>query len=98
MKRLLLSLLSLSMCFAKAQSKTDTVKVIALVCDTADMDNKFRAFYFKNPVNGNSLGVSTIKFPMCFWLYLYKVGNIEYIDENKKPLSKSIIVWQRKEL
>ena len=69
-------------------SKNDTVKVVMLVCDTAGVrfNNNDYIDHF------------------VYWQFGYQVLNNDYwelagyLDENKKPLSKNIIVWQAKNI
>lgn len=70
---------------------TDTVKCIMLVCDTSlqhynnfDCMNCIRSGY--NPLVTWQIGYS----------YHTDLIHIGYLDENKKPLSKNIIVWMSK--
>lgn len=88
-------------------NKLDTIPVIMLVCDTAKqnlkmLDSEGRPFNF-NDRNisvewqfGYSVNIkkTTRGMPpfMEYWEHLY------YLDENKNPLSKSIIVWQSLEI
>jgi hypothetical protein len=81
----------------------DTVRCIMLVCDTSftcltsvldvyeNADSAKRFYEIKNRV------------PHVWWQFGYAVDSIysikiKYLDQNKKPLSKSIIVWILKTL
>lgn len=83
-------------------SKYDTIKCIMLVCDTAhsnhgyDIDPVYWQYGYevRNVTNH----------PVGFWRIADGIGYNEkeynsyvheiYLDENKKPISRSVIVWQ----
>ncbi len=67
----------------------DTVRVIMLVCDTS---NQFYSIHSDTIVGTLTGWVS--------WQFGYDVRenneHLYYLDENKKPLNKNIVVWQVK--
>ncbi len=77
----------------KPPTMVDTVKCIMLVCDTS---------YTKRVYWINGYEVRVCEFICCdpsekflaknYW----SCDHVEYLDENKKPLSKNIIVWMSK--
>lgn len=88
--------------------KIDTIPVILLVCDTAKKgDGKskitFSIFYNAEKPEEN-VGTSVNHVPYVFWIKGYEareivnhfLEKIYYLDENKKPLKKNIVVWLSK--
>lgn len=85
-------------------NKPDTVKVIMLVCDTTPP----KANFF---IDGNNMISGRIGGGLVFLQFGYEVGEIyftsvletkmlrpKYLDQNKKPLPPSVIVWMTKEI
>lgn len=95
--KLLIAFLSLPF-FGKAQLQLstkqyplDTVKCVMLVCDTSLQEYN----------NYNCIGCQHSGYnPMVTWqtgyFYYTGVAHVAYLNENKKPLSKNIIVWMSK--
>jgi hypothetical protein len=97
----------------KQPQKTDTVPIIMLVCDTSRKEYEtipqrgiIKSYFDVNNSVHWSFGyeVRSGAYGCCdpldnmvakyYWFYTH----LEYLDENKKPLSPSIIVWLSKNL
>ena len=108
MKNIIIALLMIPV-FGFSQQK-DTVKVIMLVCDTSHwnwvdsgiVNNKFvelarsgnRYNYSVQWQFGYEVRLKHIDFGMSGSVEYFT--HIEYLGENKKTLSKNIVVWQSK--
>ena len=76
----------------------DTSKVFMLCADTSYKSgfNKFAIFLNSNDTSQNVAEVKN-RVPYCFWLFGYSIHSrwdnaAEYLDDNKKVLSKKIFV------
>lgn len=84
------------------QQVNDTVKCIMLVCDTVDISNGSSTVFFiyRNTITGTEIGREQDHIPYVFWKVGYACTTdspyYKYLDENKKPLPKNIIVWMSK--
>lgn len=85
-----------------APQVNDTVKCIMLVCDTVDISNGSSTVFFiyRNTITGTEIGREQDHIPYVFWKVGYACTTdspyYKYLDENKKPLPKNIIVWMSK--
>lgn len=79
-------------------TKSDTAKVIMLVCDTLVKNTSVHFNDGKNYVEYSPAGFT-------FWIYGFVVTRYdpfswsfinEYFDRYKKPLNRNVIVWQSK--
>lgn len=87
---------------------SDTIPVIILCCDTTFLnygDNTFTLFHGHKDGKDQEIGIFKNRVPYVYWDFAYLVRkhfgwkySIYFIDKNKKPLSKSIIIWQYKNL
>ena len=82
----------------------DTMPVLMLVCDTGKKSNNYTAYIAVINDNGKEeiLGQCNGCVPYVWWMFGYSVSTITmraallpsiYLDEKKKPLSKSLVVW-----
>ena len=80
----------------------DTVKCIMLVCDTSVRYSKFASeVAFTLPpkiLRYDSIPMSVDNSVEWMLGYFYHIDrwHVSYLDENKKPLPKNIIVWMSK--
>lgn len=75
----------------------DTLKVIMFCADTSFKEGTEFQLFFNSRDTATDVDVSVKnRIPLCFWLFGYEIRNAawsSYLDENKKPLSKKIMVW-----
>lgn len=93
-------------------TRQDTTRCIMLICDTAGTFIQNFGMPNDNGINGNGYWLQrTVKRmyyePFVYWQFGYEVhewsnyfgsGKRYYLDENKLPMKKSIMVWQVKQL
>lgn len=71
----------------------DTIRVMLLVCDTA-----FIMRLYNKPVCWWQYGYEVVDLYETKLTVAYYVQSQNYLDQNKKPLSKSIVVWMAKQI
>lgn len=81
----------------RSNGKTDTIPVIMLVCDTMLIPGSV-TILFLDQMSNQPYEAGNVKnrIPYCWWQFGYYIRYSGYLDENKKPLSPSIVVWESK--
>lgn len=87
-----------------AQPKYDTVKCVILCCDTSYLPGFFSLIY--NNKHKDTAVYEPNRLIQVWWQFGFEIRSHyflccdppTYLDENKKQLSKSIIVWMSREI
>ena len=100
MKKILLIIVAIIFCQTVYSQKRDTIVVMILYCDTTQSfagdvvlwGKCYSVRELRNTSEGNIDPGMTPWAWQDYWQHLY------FLDKDKKPLPKNIIVWQSKEI